>query len=265
MSTTNALELYKKEALPALKHDVKGVLEAMKENLGNTGFSERDLTVIKFPASGATFFEVPTLEGPQPEKALVGVIVFQRDGRAFWNRPFGEGDDEDATPDCQSRDGLVGIGIPGGNCLTCALSRFGSAPGKNGQPGRGQACQQKKFLYMLRGDQLIPDLIRVPATSLDALKTYLLDLTKNSIPYYRALTGIVLNKEKNKDGIEYAEAKFVYIRKLDEPEAMASTMWNATMKTIAKEASENIARMVKGERPLNDKATEPAGKENASV
>lgn len=40
---------------------------------------------------------------------------------------------------CQSPDNLIGIGEPGGTCIKCAFSQFGSA--RNGE-GKGTACNQ---------------------------------------------------------------------------------------------------------------------------
>jgi len=40
---------------------------------------------------------------------------------------------------CQSQDNLIGIGEPGGTCIKCPMSQFGSA--RNGE-GKGTACNQ---------------------------------------------------------------------------------------------------------------------------
>jgi hypothetical protein len=47
--------------------------------------------------------------------------------------------DEGGGLRCQSPDNLIGIGEPGGTCIKCPLSQFGSA--RNGE-GKGTACNQ---------------------------------------------------------------------------------------------------------------------------
>jgi hypothetical protein len=47
--------------------------------------------------------------------------------------------DEGGGLRCQSPDNLIGIGEPGGTCIKCAFSQFGSA--RNGE-GKGTACNQ---------------------------------------------------------------------------------------------------------------------------
>lgn len=47
--------------------------------------------------------------------------------------------DEGGGLRCQSPDNLIGIGEPGGTCIKCAFSQFGSA---RGGEGKGTACNQ---------------------------------------------------------------------------------------------------------------------------
>src|SRR5262249_37088660 len=47
--------------------------------------------------------------------------------------------DEGGGLRCSSQDNLIGIGEPGGTCVKCPLSQFGSA--RNGE-GKGTACNQ---------------------------------------------------------------------------------------------------------------------------
>lgn len=236
MST--AIEKYKAgELLPALTNDPKAIIEALVANIGNSPLTESAFTKIKVPGSGGTFFEIPTIEGPIPEKELIGVIVFHTPSRAYFDRPYDEAGDEDKFPVCSSDDGLVGIGEPGGNCQACPLSKFNTAVKAGGKVGKGQACSEKKRLFMMRGDQMFPDLIQVPATSLQACTNFLLSLAKSAIRYDRALIGISLKKVENGDGVNYAEMEFRFIRKLQEAELPAAEAWNTLTKTIMAESS----------------------------
>lgn len=239
------IEKYKGgQLLPALTNDPTAVLEAIAENIGSAGLSASNLTRIKVPSGGGTFFEIPSLDGVQAEKELIGTIVFHHSERRYYDRPFDEAAEDDRMPTCQSADGLLGIGKPGGSCQACALSKFGSSPGKNGQPGKGQACSERKTLYMIRGEQMIPDLVSIPPTSLAPCTDFLFSLAKSGIKFHQALVSISLKKEKNAAGVEYAEMEFRYLRKLSQEESPNALAWNGLMKTFAADAAESRKRMI---------------------
>lgn len=233
------IEKYKGEGLPALMNSPEAVIQAIAENLGGASISESQLTKIKVPTGGATFFEIPSLTGATPEKELVGTLVFHRPGRAYFDRPFDQAGDDDRFPKCSSEDGLIGIGDPGGNCQTCHLAKFGTDVKANGQPGRGQACSERKTLYMIRGEQMIPDLVQVPATSIKPCIDFLFNLAKSGILYYKALIAIQLVRQQSADNIAYATLDFKYIRPLGETEVANATAWNAMMRKLAEDASAN--------------------------
>jgi hypothetical protein len=244
---SNEIQKYKAgEVLPALANDPMAVIDAIQENMAGATISEANLTKLKVPSGGALFFEVPALEGPIPVKDLVGTIVYHRAGRAYFDTPFDQASDEERMPKCQSDDGLVGFGTPGGKCIECALSKYGSAPGKNGQQGRGQACGQRQVLYMMRGEQMIPDLVVVPPTSLKVMADFLFKLATSGVKYYNALISLSLVKEKNQDGIEFGRLEPRYVRALTAPEAAHAAQWNNLMKAVARDASESRRRMIAG-------------------
>lgn len=210
--------------IAALNANFTAITEALKENLGG-GISEFDLTRIKIPAGGATTFILPTLEGEVETKTVDAVIVFKRDVRTYWAKPLGQG--EKAPPDCVSSDALVGIGNPGGQCLACPLSRFGSQEGK-----AGQACRQGIQAFLLRGDSQIPEVFQIPPTSIKAARGYFLKLTGQGIPYYAVISRITLERAKNPQGIDYSEARFAFIRKLTAEETKGSVAFNRLMASL---------------------------------
>ena len=69
--------------------------------------------------------------------------------------------DDDQPPLCQSFDGKVGYGEPGGTCADCVLNQFGS-DGNN----KGKACKNMRMLYLLRSGEYMPIQIALPPTSL---------------------------------------------------------------------------------------------------
>lgn len=231
---SNELELYKTTALPALVNDPRSIIEAIQTNMDGAPISESNLTKIKIPSGGATFFTVPTLDGENPEKALVGTVVFHRPGRVYYSTPFSDASDENRFPDCFSGNGLVGIGKPGGDCESCALSQFGSAT-RNGKPAQGKACGERKTLYMIRGDQMMPDVISLPPTSIGACNQFLFKLAASGVKYHDALISITLERERSSENIDYAEARFSFVRRLNEQEASHSAMWHGMMRALAED------------------------------
>ena len=75
--------------------------------------------------------------------------------------PEGSEYDDDQPPLCQSFDGKVGYGEPGGTCADCVLNQFGS-DGNN----KGKACKNMRMLYLLRSGEYMPIQIALPPTSL---------------------------------------------------------------------------------------------------
>ena len=124
---------------------------------------EFSLPRVKIPAGGGVTWEVPTLSGIEPMKALEGIVVQFKLTRAYWP-------DKDTTgspPACKSNDARVGVGSPGGQCKVCPLAQFGSA-----DKGDGQACSQKEIWFILREGSFLPTVLALPATSLRGAKDY---------------------------------------------------------------------------------------------
>ena len=71
-------------------------------------------TRIKIPGGGHLQFEIPSGNPDVPDYApyLEGVILYSHNSNAYW--PEGSEYDDDQPPLCQSFDGKVGYGEPGG-------------------------------------------------------------------------------------------------------------------------------------------------------
>lgn len=202
-----------------MKADNKAVSEILSANLGAHGSLDQfTLDRIKVPAGGGTTWTVPSLEGPQEMKEVNGIIIAWSEQRGYWETPFEESGGG-SPPDCSSRDSVIGIGRPGGECLKCPLAQFGSADPKGKQKRedvRGQACKQVRLLFVLLENSMIPLVVSIPPTSLKGAKQYFLRLAGNSIPYYGVVTRLLLRKDKNKDGIEYSAVDFIKAGSLNE-------------------------------------------------
>lgn len=164
-------------------------------------------TRIKIPGGGHLQFEIPSGNPDVPDYApyLEGVILYSHNSNAYW--PEGSEYDDDQPPLCQSFDGKVGYGEPGGTCADCVLNQFGS-DGNN----KGKACKNMRMLYLLRSGEYMPLLISLPPTSIKPFKEFL----NRAFVYrrratYGSLVQISLKKENNGSN-DYSVATFRLVR-----------------------------------------------------
>lgn len=207
---------YKALAVPA-----KQLVTFMKQNIGTQGLKPFDLDRVKVPAGGGLSWEVPSLKGPQSIGLLEGIVLQFKDVRSYWSEKFGGGN---SPPDCASADSLLGVGKPGGSCVACPLSQFGSATDDKGQPGKGQACRQIRMLMFLRQDDLLPILVVLPPTSVKAARQFFLRLVQGGYPYYGVTMQLALERDKNDKGVLYSKATFSFGRKLEPGEIENAAM-----------------------------------------
>lgn len=190
-------------ALDRPSAEIQGIIS---DNLAGQDVGEFDLPRVTIPAGGGTRWEVSSpLTGTQSLETLDGIVVYQRLTRAYWKSDDVTGE----APDCASRDNIMGVGDPGGECRTCPLSQFGS----NGK--RGQACKQQTMWFLLREDSFLPIVLGLPPTSLRAAKQYMLALAGAGVRSAEVVTSIGLEKDKNPDGQAYSRAVPVLGAKLD--------------------------------------------------
>jgi hypothetical protein len=203
-----AKELVKKEKETAIspfvvfKTPVADIRDAVSANLGDSSMSASDLERIKIPAGGGTAWAIQGLDGEEMLKELAGIIVAWRDTRAYWSVPM-EQSDGNMPPDCYSLDARTGTGKPGGNCHKCPLAQFGSDA-----DGPGQACKLVRQLFLIREENLLPEIVSLPPSSIKPARQYFMRLASKAVPCYSLITKIGLEKTKNAQGIVYSRAAF---------------------------------------------------------
>jgi hypothetical protein len=210
-------------ALTMPEEERQEVMAAFHTNCASGSITEFDLPRIKV-ASGTALWLLNELEGEATVPAIEGVVVHVRDTRSY----FHSKDAGNAPPDCSSRDGLIGIGKPGGRCVPqvdengkivapgCPLAEFDSAP----DGGAGQACKQAKQLFILRGTSMLPEVVSIPPTSLKAIRQFLLKLVTQRMQYHHCILRIELEKAQNAQGKVYGKAVMKFVRRLS-PEEIA--------------------------------------------
>lgn len=184
---------------PVLSQGAEEILAVIDSNLQGEQISPFDLEQIKVPGGGSLSWQLSTGE---EEKTLEGIIVYHKLPRGRW-----EGSIEDTgggqPPVCVSEDSITGVGDPGGDCLSCPYAQFGTA-----DKGAGQACKQRRLLFLLREGNLLPAVVSIPPTSLKASKQYMVSLVSRGIPLHAVMTRVTLEKAQNATGIAHARAKF---------------------------------------------------------
>ena len=187
------------EHYPALVGGV-ALVQTIRENMGGEEISPADLNVVKMPTGGSTTWEIPTAGESVATKTITGIIVHITRRRAFWKPgPLG------SPPDCRSSDMLNGFGDPGGDCLDCPNAKFSSAKNDDGTDGPGQACTEKKLIFILREGQHLPDVIGASPGSLDIMRKWQLSL--GAKPYASIISELSLVKDTSAAGFPFARIK----------------------------------------------------------
>lgn len=178
------------------------IAELITDNLEGEEFRPQDLTRISVPGSGGQTFSIPSPGGDIDAKTIEGIIIKVQPVRIYYSQPFGSG--EVTPPDCFSNDGMTGIGNPGGSCSVCPLNDWDS----KGDGKKGKACSEKRNIFILPADSLLPYVLSAPVMSIKNYKTYLQHLTRKGISIKAISTIVGLEKDKNDGGIPYSKLTF---------------------------------------------------------
>ena len=177
------------------------VSELIEENLADEEFSPSELTRINVPTGGGQTFEIPTVFGPEASREIEAIIIKVQPMRMYWKT--GVDDGEQGPPDCRSDDMITGIGDPGGDCATCPMNQW-----ESDQKSGGKLCKEKRNIFILSPQTLLPYNLSCPVKSIGNLKKYKQDLTREGYGLNRVSTRITLGQDKNKAGIKYSQLQF---------------------------------------------------------
>jgi len=186
-------------------------LDIIRTNLKSQPLSLDLFDIVKSPSGGATSFEVPGLTGNDAAKELVGIVLDYTTPRAYWDTP----DPVEGTPPvCLSQNSI--ISQDGKACAHCPFNTFGS---KNGE-SNAKACKESVLLFLLRPNNIIPLLVRVPVTSKARFLKYSTRLLSTLTPISSVVTKITLEKATSKQGKPYALFNFEAVGTLSTEEAV---------------------------------------------
>lgn len=200
------------------KQDPAALREVLQANMGEGGLTPLDLDRVGAPSGGGIAWTIQTATGPQVVQEFVGVLVGQGDRRAYWSKPFGTGDV--VPPDCSSDNAIIGHGNPGGPCRDCPHAQYGTKIGQDGKPGNGQACNARKFLFLIRENDRLPFIVSAPPASLKNAKQYLLRLSNEGKKLSHVVTRMRLDA-KQEGSVKYSMITFEKVADLT-PEMCAT-------------------------------------------
>ena len=165
---------------------------------------------MKSPSGGSTVFSVPGLSGDEAEKELYGIILDYTTPRAYWDSP----DPVEGTPPaCLSKNSI--ISEDGKACAHCPFNDYGSKDGES----NAKACKESALLFLLRPNNILPLLVRVPVTSKGRFLKYATRLLSTLTPLSSVVTKISLEKATSKGGKPFALFNFEAVSTLSPEEA----------------------------------------------
>ena len=121
---------------------------------------------------------------------------------------------EGTPPVCLSSDSLVSS--DGKVCAMCPYNDFGSKDGET----NAKACKESVLLFLLRPNNILPLLVRVPVTSKPRFFKYMTRLVGNLTPISGVVTKISLEKATSKSGKPYALFNFEAVSTLSPEETV---------------------------------------------
>ena len=202
-------------------------LDIIRDNLKNQPLSFDLFDVVKSPSGGATVFSVPGLAGDEAERELTGIVLDFTTPRAYWDTPDPV---EGTPPTCMSANSI--ISHDGRACARCPYNDFGSKDGES----NAKACKESVLLFLLRPNNILPLLVRVPVTSKGRFLKYAARLAGSLTPVSSVVTKITLERATSKGGKPYALFNFEAINKLAPEETAKARSYTQQFREIVSTA-----------------------------
>jgi hypothetical protein len=173
--------LAKAQATPEVVERLNEALEAL------SSFNGISLPLIRFK-EGFTL-----IEGEDEVESFEGVMIFTKESNVYYKGRYDSR--KISRPDCFSPDGKkpVGDNPQAPTCAECQWNKFGSA-----QSGDGKACKNTRPVFVLVksanaeeggfGFGVIPKVLRIPPTSLVAVRNFVVAVAADFGSYYAVRT-----------------------------------------------------------------------------
>jgi len=205
------------------------VAQAFLANYGpGDEIQQGDLTVLKVPSGGATTWTFEDVTGEVNAKEVEGVIVAYQPFGVLWphekstegSRPFMVTHDlrigHRKSDDYGDMDpaGIEACRLPDGTYDWQKLPQNQWGSGK----GKGKRCKEQRIMCILRSTDALPLLLRVPPGSLSSVGKF---IKKMTVPFFRCVVGLSLEKAVSNQGDAYAIVKPRFIEALSSEEGLA--------------------------------------------
>lgn len=138
-------------------------------------------------------------------KELRGVVLLSQRIRGYWPKTGGDGN---KAPQCASLDCVTGVERDTQqriSCARCPHAAWGSEVKPDGTSGKGQACKEKRRVFIVQGDAEVPVLLVVPTSSIREYDEFISARLARKIPNTAAETIFRLHPETSGDGFKYAK------------------------------------------------------------
>lgn len=206
----------------------------IESNLGGDELTPGDLDRAVNPSGKNIKWELPDVSGDSESiSELSGVIVHSCSKRVYYKDPYSGGGER---PDCYSDDAVRGNGpqaeICGGFCVDCQLSKFGS--GEN----NSQACDQKKRIFLLRENEMLPTIVDLTPINAKALKKYGVKLmNKRGKLLCEVVSKLENSQDVSKSGFPYAKVTISLESEMPADEAEGMKKYADSMKPVLEAVS----------------------------
>lgn len=173
-------------------------------------------------------FTVLGIAGDEFEKSISGIILDYTTPRAYWEN---SDPTEGTPPTCFSNDSI--ISSDGKACCHCPYNDFGSKDGES----NAKACKESVALILLRPENIMPIIVRIPVFSKLIFQRYLTRLIGKMIPKTTTKSVNYSYSPKINDIIEYCE----FEDKLLSPNRIVYNKWKKDTPFIEKDSHEESA------------------------
>jgi len=182
-NTENAIVPFNAANYEVLDPDnLKTLGDVVAQNLDTGSMTPRKFfPQIKMPLLGNKEWVIPTTDGDVDCKMFSGIIIHVQVERGLFPKPYKPG----SLPFCSSENGVIGIGNPGGECGSCPNAQFGP-------DGTPPECAQKKAIYILMKEEIVPMVLRITPSSFKAFEDYLLKVSRKLKPLHAIETNFSL-------------------------------------------------------------------------
>jgi hypothetical protein len=126
-------------------------------------------------------------------------------------------------------------------CARCEYNEFGS---KDDGESNAKACKESVELYLLRPDNIMPIVVRVPVSSKSAFQRYMTRLVSHMLPACGVVTKITLEKATNKTGQPYATFIFEAAKELTPEETSGIRLFSQNIMEVLSAAAEQDLKQV---------------------